>query len=101
MELSQVLKEIEKISGQGSIMQGVEIKDVERIAFPAMGLTRMLYGGLPKGRLVEFSGADSSGKTTTSLLLVSQYQKQDTRPVFFYRCRRNIRPKMGSIFRCR
>lgn len=83
MTLDEVFKDIEKISGKNSIMRGVEIKDVERIPVPAMGLNRMLYGGIPKGRLIEFSGAEASGKTTTSLLVVGAAQKLDPRPVFF------------------
>lgn len=83
MNLTEVLKEAEKISGRSSIMEGVELKDVARIPFPAAGLTRMLYGGIPKGRMVEFSGAEASGKTSTSFLLASAYQKQDDRPVFY------------------
>ena len=83
MTLDEVFKDIEKISGKGSIMVGVEIKDVERIGLPATGLNRILYGGIPKGRLIEFSGAEASGKTTTSFLVAGAYQKQDDRPVFF------------------
>lgn len=83
MNLVEVLKDIEKISGKESIMRGVEVKDVERVQLPSIGINRMLYGGIPKGRMIEFSGAESSGKTTTSLLFAGQYQKQDDRPIFF------------------
>lgn len=81
--LSDVLKSIEKISGSKALMQGVEVKDVERIPMPMVGVNRILYGGIPKGRMVEFSGQESGGKTTTALLFAGSYQKQDERPVFF------------------
>ena len=81
--LSEVLKSIEKISGSKALMQGVEVKDVERIRMPMVGVNRILYGGIPKGRMVEFSGQESGGKTTTALLFAGSYQKQDERPVFF------------------
>ncbi len=81
--LSEVFKSIEKISGNKSLMIGVEVKDVERIPMPMVAVNRMLYGGIPKGRMVEFSGAESSGKTSTSLLFAGSYQQQDERPVFF------------------
>ena len=81
--LAEVFKSIEKISGSKSLMQGVEVKDVERIPLPMVVVNRMLYGGIPKGRMIEFSGAESSGKTSTALLLAGSYQKQDDRPVFF------------------
>lgn len=81
--LSDVFKDIEKISGASSIMEGVEVKDIERIQLPMHRFNRMLYGGLPKGRMVEFSGPEGSGKTTTALLCAAAYQRQDDRPVIF------------------
>lgn len=83
MNLAEVTRTIEKVSGKKALMDGVEIKDIERIAFPSVGMTHMLYGGLPKGRIIEFSGPEASGKTSTALLFAGQYQKQDERPVFF------------------
>ncbi len=81
--LADVLKSIEKMSGKKALMQGVEVKDIERIPLPMITVNRMLYGGIPKGRMVEFAGVESGGKTTTALLLAGAYQKQDDRPVFF------------------
>lgn len=97
MTLSEVFKDIEKVSGKGSIMQGVEVKDVERLAIPALALNRMLYGGFPKGRLIEFSGAESSGKTSTSLLVAGAYQRQDERPVFFVDSEGTYDPRWASL----
>lgn len=81
--LDQVLKNIEKVSGKKALMQGVEVKDVERVPMPMVAVNRALYGGIPKGRMVEFSGPESSGKTSTALLFAGEYQRQDERPVFF------------------
>lgn len=81
--LSDVLKSIEKISGGKSLMQGVEVKDVERIPMPMVSVNRMLYGGIPRGRMVEFSGQEGGGKTSTALLFAGSYQQHDERPVFF------------------
>ena len=81
--LKDVFRDIEKISGASSIMEGVEVKDIERIVLPMTRFNRMLYGGLPKGRMIEFSGPEGSGKTTTALLCAAAYQKQDERPVLF------------------
>lgn len=98
MTLSEVFKEIEKISGKSSIMEGVEVKDIERIPLPMILFNRMLYGGLPKGRLIEFSGPESSGKTTTSLLLAAAYQRQDDRPVFFVDAEGTYDPRWAALF---
>lgn len=81
--LEDVFKDIEKISGKGCLMEGVEVKDVERIPLRMININRMLYGGIPKGRMVELAGPESSGKTSTSLMIAADYQKQDDRPVFF------------------
>lgn len=97
MTLLEVLKDIEKVSGKSAIMQGVEVKDVERLAIPALSINRMLYGGIPKGRMIEFSGAESSGKTSTSLLVAGAYQKQDDRPVFFVDSEGTYDPRWASL----
>lgn len=81
--LKEVFKSIEKISGSKALMVGVEVKDVERVPMPMVLVNRILYGGIPKGRMVEFSGPESSGKTSTSLMFAGEYQRQDERPVFF------------------
>lgn len=95
--LADVFKDIEKISGKGSIMQGVEVKDIQRVAVPMIMLNRMLYGGLPKGRMIEFAGAESSGKTTTSLLCAASYQVQDERPVFFVDAEGTYDPRWAAL----
>lgn len=81
--LEEVFKNIEKISGKGCLMEGVEVKDVERIPLSMSAVNRMLYGGIPKGRMIEIAGPESSGKTTTTLMMLADYQKQDSRPAFF------------------
>lgn len=95
--LQELLKDIEKIGGTGSVMQGVEVKDVERIPLPITTMNRMLYGGIPKGRLIEFSGAESSGKTTTSLIFSAAYQRQDDRPVFFVDAEGTYDPRWAAL----
>lgn len=95
--LSEVFKNIEKISGSKALMQGVEVKDVERIPLPMVVINRMLYGGIPKGRMIEFSGAESSGKTSTSLLLAGAYQRQDDRPVFFIDSEGTYDPRWAAL----
>lgn len=78
MTLDEVLKSVERAYGNSSVQEGVELKPVKRLALPARALNRMLYGGLPYGRLIEFSGAEHSGKTTTALLTISAYQRLNT-----------------------
>jgi recombination protein RecA len=72
---------IEKQFGKGSIMrlgagEGLQ-KDVEAISTGSLGLDIALgIGGLPKGRIVEVFGPESSGKTTIALSVIAQAQKK-------------------------
>jgi recombination protein RecA len=71
---------IEKQFGKGSIMRlGVGeslVRDIEAISTGSLGLDIALgIGGLPKGRIVEIFGPESSGKTTIALSVIAQAQK--------------------------
>lgn len=74
-ELESVINSLNKKMKIGSIQLGVEYQDIEKIPFSSYRLNYMTYGGLPLGRIAEFSGADGSGKTTTALDLASKAQK--------------------------
>ncbi len=76
--LSAALAQIERQFGKGSMMR---LGDSERVAIPAistgsLGLDIALgIGGLPKGRVVEIYGPESSGKTTLTLQVIAEAQK--------------------------
>jgi len=78
--LSAALGQIEKQFGKGSVMRmgdGNAIRDIEAISTGSLGLDVALgIGGLPKGRVVEIYGPESSGKTTLTLSAIAQSQKQ-------------------------
>lgn len=76
--LDAALKQIERAFGKGSVMMlGEESKvEVEAIPTGSIGLDIALgIGGLPKGRIIEIYGPESSGKTTLALHVVAQAQK--------------------------
>lgn len=77
--LEAALGQIEKAFGKGSVMrlgQRESVSDVAAISTGSLGLDVALgIGGLPKGRIVEIYGPESSGKTTLALHVVAEAQK--------------------------
>ena len=78
--LSAALSQIEKQFGKGSVMRmgdGSTIGNIEAISTGSLSLDIALgIGGVPKGRVVEIYGPESSGKTTLTLHVVAEAQKQ-------------------------
>jgi recombination protein RecA len=78
--LEAALAQIDKNFGKGSIMRlgaNDRIMDVEAISTGSLGLDIALgIGGLPRGRVVEIYGPESSGKTTLALSVVAEAQKK-------------------------
>ena len=77
--LQAALAQIEKQFGKGSIMRlgdGEVVDAIEVVSTGSLGLDIALgVGGLPRGRVVEIYGPESSGKTTLTLQVVAQMQK--------------------------
>lgn len=77
--LESALSQIEKAYGKGSIMKlgQKEIVNVEAISTGSISLDLALgIGGLPRGRVIEIFGPESSGKTTLTLSVIAQAQKK-------------------------
>ncbi|MFG6098601.1 recombinase RecA [Leptothoe sp. ISB3NOV94-8A] len=76
--LDMVLNQIERNFGKGTIMRlgDAQRMKVETIPTGAMTLDLALGGGLPKGRIIEIYGPESSGKTTLALHAIAEAQKQ-------------------------
>lgn len=76
--LGLALETIEKQFGQGSIMKlgDAHKVDVETIPTGSLSLDIALGGGIPKGRVVEVYGPESSGKTTLTLHAIAEVQKK-------------------------
>ena len=77
--LSAALGQIDKQFGKGSVMRMGDagaIKDIDVVSTGSLGLDVALgVGGLPRGRVVEIYGPESSGKTTLTLSVIAQMQK--------------------------
>ena len=77
--LAAALSQIEKQFGKGSVMrlgdQGVA-RDIQAVSTGSLGLDIALgVGGLPRGRVIEIYGPESSGKTTLTLQVIAEMQK--------------------------
>ena len=77
--LSAALGQIEKQFGKGAVMRMGDVgamRDIEAISTGSLGLDIALgIGGLPRGRVVEIYGPESSGKTTLTLQVIAEAQK--------------------------
>lgn len=79
--LAAALSQIEKQFGKGSVMrlgdEAANARDIEAISTGSLSLDIALgIGGLPKGRIVEIYGPESSGKTTLTLQTIAECQKK-------------------------
>ncbi len=77
--LAAALGQIEKQFGKGSVMRlgdGTAARDIAAISTGSLGLDVALgVGGLPRGRVIEIYGPESSGKTTLTLQVIAEAQK--------------------------
>ena len=76
--LEEVIAQVEKQYGPGSLMRLGQNKTMSVDVIPTGSLSLDIalgVGGVPKGRIVEIYGPESSGKTTVALQMVAQAQK--------------------------
>jgi recombination protein RecA len=77
--LQNTMDRIEKTYGKGTVMKlgDAPVENVEVISTGSLGLDVALgIGGLPKGRVIEIYGPESSGKTTVALHVIAESQKK-------------------------
>ena len=83
--LEVALSQIEKQFGKGSVMKlgGYNAMEIEAIPTGALGLDIALgIGGVPRGRIIEIFGPESSGKTTLALHIIAEAQKMNGEAAF-------------------
>lgn len=77
-DLKSVLKSISKKYGESVVRVGVEGLEVDgMLSLGSPSFDFAVYGGIPEGRIVEFSGAEGSGKTTTAFITAASYQREE------------------------
>lgn len=83
MDILELAKSINKELGvkEGGLMtSNTPSMDIERISTGSLSYDIITGGGFPKGRMIGIEGMESSGKSTTTLLALASYMKQDKRP---------------------
>src|SRR3982751_4220617 len=84
--LQAALAQIEKQFGKGTIMrlgEGEKLEDIQVVSTGSLGLDIALgVGGLPRGRVIEIYGPESSGKTTLTLQVIAEMQRQSGQCAF-------------------
>ncbi|RLE37313.1 recombinase RecA [Candidatus Acetothermia bacterium] len=84
--LESTLKQIKKAYGEGSIMwlgDGAQVLQVETVPTGSLALDIALgVGGIPRGRIIEIFGAESSGKTTLALHMIAEVQRREGTAAF-------------------
>ena len=74
-KLDRLMQDFNKQYKETIITRGIPELKNERLEFSSPRINYMLYGGLPRGRIIEFSGEEGSGKTTTALDIVANAQE--------------------------
>lgn len=74
-KLEILVNQINKQFKEDIASRGIPVRHFERIPFTSPLANYMVYGGIPRGRIIEFAGEENSGKTTTALDVVANAQK--------------------------
>ena len=104
--LSEVLKSISKKYGDNVAKFGADDLSIDGIlSLGSPMIDYCLYGGVPEGRIIEFSGAEGSGKTSTSFLVAASYCKEELkrnpdnpRSIIFLDNEGTLDPTWASVF---
>ena len=78
-DIENIIKEIQNKFGEGSIMKLGQARKVDVDAIPSGSLSLDIalgVGGVPKGRIIEIFGPESSGKTTLTLHAIAEAQRK-------------------------
>lgn len=82
-EIDNLIAEVNKKYKTGIIRKASDIKSVELIPYTSPQMNYLTRGGVPVGRMIELVGLPQSGKTTTALDIVANFQKNSDRYVVY------------------
>lgn len=91
MSIEQLIKDVNKKFKSNIVNEGIRFVRVPRIPFSSPRLNYMTYGGIPTKRIIEFSGDEGSGKTTSALDIVGNAQRlYPDRKVLYVDCEHTL-----------
>lgn len=82
--IKEISKKINKAWKEDVLTSGNFVKEIKRVDVGDLGMTYPLYGGIPYGQLISFSGVEHSGKTTAACLVMARYQRENPDKVCIY-----------------
>ena len=74
-KLDVLCKQFNRQYKEDIVSRGIPVRHFEKIKFSSPLANYMTYGGIPRGRIIEFAGEENGGKTTTALDVVANAQK--------------------------
>lgn len=82
--IKDIAKKINKAWKEDTLTSGDILPECERLSMGTLGSDYALYGGLPEGKIIVFSGVEHSGKSLSACLAMSQFQKKYPNKVCVY-----------------
>ena len=95
-EIDNLIAEVNKKYKTGIIRKASDIKSVEFIPYSSPQMNYLTRGGVPVGRMVELVGLPQSGKTTTALDIIANYQKKYDRYVVYLDAENTMDKEWGA-----
>ena len=96
-DINSLIKEINKKYKKEIVSQGSELIKCEKIPFTSPRANYVTRGGIPKNKMTEFFGAEGSGKTTSALDIIANYQKEDSRYAVYVDLENTLDKEWGTL----
>lgn len=96
-DINSLIKEINKKYKKEILSQGSDLIKCEKIPFTSPRANYVTRGGIPKNKMTEFFGAEGSGKTTSALDIIANYQKEDSRYAVYVDLENTLDKEWGTL----
>lgn len=96
-DINSIINEINKKYKKTIVTKGTDMINCDKIPFTSPRANYVTRGGIPKGKMTEFFGAEGSGKTTSALDIVANYQKEDDRYALYVDLENTLDKDWGEL----